>query len=218
MSQTCHRPSRSVHSIRHIAFNMAAATINASTPVLAAGACQSRRVQPRAATSAPLRATAFKGTTLKSAAIKVARKQGGFVCKAACGDVRVCLTADPCLIWKPRAPPVCCWPCSDMQSMYNQSDACHSSHPTVAVPPQAWQPMETHPQHKPLVGNVAPEFSATAVFDQEFIDVKLSDYKVSPLFWCGGGVVGLIQVATPSGQEVCGAVLLPSGLYLCLPN
>lgn len=36
----------------------------------------------------------------------------------------------------------------------------------------------TTPQHKPLVGNVAPEFSATAVFDQEFVDVKLSDYKV----------------------------------------
>jgi peroxiredoxin (alkyl hydroperoxide reductase subunit C) len=27
------------------------------------------------------------------------------------------------------------------------------------------------------VGNAAPEFSATAVFDQEFVDVKLSDYK-----------------------------------------
>lgn len=68
---------------------MAAVTINASTPVLAA-ACHSRRAaQPRAAASAPLRATAFKGTSLKTAAIKAARKQGGFVCKAACADVRV---------------------------------------------------------------------------------------------------------------------------------
>jgi peroxiredoxin (alkyl hydroperoxide reductase subunit C) len=29
----------------------------------------------------------------------------------------------------------------------------------------------------PLVGSQAPDFSATAVFDQEFVDVKLSDYK-----------------------------------------
>lgn len=29
----------------------------------------------------------------------------------------------------------------------------------------------------PLVGNVAPDFEAEAVFDQEFINVKLSDYK-----------------------------------------
>ncbi len=31
----------------------------------------------------------------------------------------------------------------------------------------------------PLVGSTAPDFSATAVFDQEFIDVKLSQYRVS---------------------------------------
>ena len=30
----------------------------------------------------------------------------------------------------------------------------------------------------PLVGNAAPEFSATAVFDQEFVDINLSQYKV----------------------------------------
>merc|ERR1712118_593071 len=29
----------------------------------------------------------------------------------------------------------------------------------------------------PLVGNVAPDFKATAVFDQEFVDVTLSQYK-----------------------------------------
>eukprot|EP00951_Prasinocladus_malaysianus_P022338 scaffold186981_cov46-Prasinocladus_malaysianus.AAC.1 len=31
--------------------------------------------------------------------------------------------------------------------------------------------------HKPLVGNVAPEFSAQAVFDQEFMDLTLSQYR-----------------------------------------
>ncbi|KAH7297100.1 hypothetical protein KP509_26G053500 [Ceratopteris richardii] len=30
---------------------------------------------------------------------------------------------------------------------------------------------------KPLVGNLAPDFEAEAVFDQEFINVKLSDYR-----------------------------------------
>jgi hypothetical protein len=29
----------------------------------------------------------------------------------------------------------------------------------------------------PLVGSKAPDFKATAVFDQEFIDVSLSKYK-----------------------------------------
>lgn len=31
--------------------------------------------------------------------------------------------------------------------------------------------------HKPLVGGHAPDFKAQAVFDQEFIDVTLSQYK-----------------------------------------
>eukprot|EP00192_Tetraselmis_astigmatica_P019200 CAMPEP_0117667484 /NCGR_PEP_ID=MMETSP0804-20121206/10999_1 /TAXON_ID=1074897 /ORGANISM="Tetraselmis astigmatica, Strain CCMP880" /LENGTH=259 /DNA_ID=CAMNT_0005475229 /DNA_START=57 /DNA_END=836 /DNA_ORIENTATION=+ len=31
--------------------------------------------------------------------------------------------------------------------------------------------------HKPLVGNEAPDFSAQAVFDQEFMDVTLSQYR-----------------------------------------
>lgn len=30
---------------------------------------------------------------------------------------------------------------------------------------------------KPLVGNVAPDFTAQAVFDQEFIEVQLSKYR-----------------------------------------
>lgn len=32
----------------------------------------------------------------------------------------------------------------------------------------------------PLVGNKAPDFSAQAVFDQEFIDITLSQYRVPP--------------------------------------
>ncbi|KAJ8432056.1 hypothetical protein Cgig2_016335 [Carnegiea gigantea] len=34
----------------------------------------------------------------------------------------------------------------------------------------------------PLVGNAAPDFEAEAVFDQEFINVKLSDYKGKKYF------------------------------------
>lgn len=30
---------------------------------------------------------------------------------------------------------------------------------------------------EPLVGNIAPDFKATAVFDQEFVDISLSSYK-----------------------------------------
>ena len=32
--------------------------------------------------------------------------------------------------------------------------------------------------HAPLVGAAAPDFSAQAVFDQEFMDITLSQYKV----------------------------------------
>jgi alkyl hydroperoxide reductase subunit AhpC len=34
----------------------------------------------------------------------------------------------------------------------------------------------------PLVGSQAPDFAATAVYDQEFMDIKLSQYKVRLLF------------------------------------
>ena len=34
---------------------------------------------------------------------------------------------------------------------------------------------------EPLVGNIAPDFKATAVFDQEFVDISLSSYKVYEL-------------------------------------
>jgi hypothetical protein len=38
----------------------------------------------------------------------------------------------------------------------------------------------------PLVGNEAPDFSATAVFDQEFVETKLSDYRVGRIYdWHG---------------------------------
>ena len=35
----------------------------------------------------------------------------------------------------------------------------------------------TQQARKPLVGYEAPEFEAAAVFDQEFVDIKLSDYR-----------------------------------------
>ena len=31
-----------------------------------------------------------------------------------------------------------------------------------------------------LIGNLAPDFEATAVFDEEFVPVKLSDYRGLP--------------------------------------
>ena len=34
----------------------------------------------------------------------------------------------------------------------------------------------------PLVGSMAPDFNATAVFDQEFVDISLSQYKVRLTF------------------------------------
>jgi peroxiredoxin (alkyl hydroperoxide reductase subunit C) len=33
------------------------------------------------------------------------------------------------------------------------------------------------PAAAPLVGSTAPDFKATAVFDQEFVDCSLSQYK-----------------------------------------
>ena len=40
----------------------------------------------------------------------------------------------------------------------------------------------------PLVGNAAPDFKATAVFDQEFVDVTLSQYKVHERMMMKSGV------------------------------
>ncbi|KAK4382351.1 2-Cys peroxiredoxin BAS1-like, chloroplastic [Sesamum angolense] len=49
----------------------------------------------------------------------------------------------------------------------------------------------------PLVGNTAPDFEAEAVFDQEFIKVKLSEYI---------------------GKKYVYTLLLPTGFHLCLPH
>lgn len=38
-------------------------------------------------------------------------------------------------------------------------------------------------QAAPLVGSQAPDFTATAVFDQEFVDTTLSQYRVSGASW-----------------------------------
>ncbi|MCO5592837.1 hypothetical protein L7F22_046840 [Adiantum nelumboides] len=51
------------------------------------------------------------------------------------------------------------------QNAFSTSIRCNSS------------PVVTAGLEQPLVGNLAPEFQAQAVFDQEFIDLKLSDYR-----------------------------------------
>ncbi len=38
-------------------------------------------------------------------------------------------------------------------------------------------------QAAPLVGSQAPDFTATAVFDQEFVDTTLSQYRVRGASW-----------------------------------
>ena len=48
---------------------------------------------------------------------------------------------------------------------------------TVAGAANACPARPARPQ-APLVGSQAPDFTATAVFDQEFVDVKLSQYRV----------------------------------------
>lgn len=51
----------------------------------------------------------------------------------------------------------------------------HTSTPRPSLP----LPIQIHTLNNPgpLVGNPAPEFEATAVFDQEFTDITLSQYK-----------------------------------------
>jgi hypothetical protein len=43
--------------------------------------------------------------------------------------------------------------------------------------PQAGEGIVGGTPHPPLVGNIAPDFSAQAVYDQEFIDITLSQYR-----------------------------------------
>jgi len=56
----------------------------------------------------------------------------------------------------------------DHRKLYGSPSCPHSCSPPALPPPQA-----------PLVGGPAPDFTATAVFDQEFVETKLSQYKVS---------------------------------------
>jgi hypothetical protein len=44
-------------------------------------------------------------------------------------------------------------------------------------PMQAGEGIVGGTPHPPLVGNIAPDFSAQAVYDQEFIDITLSQYR-----------------------------------------
>lgn len=55
----------------------------------------------------------------------------------------------------------------------------------------------------PLVGNEAPDFLAQAVFDQEFIEVSLSQYKVSSIcFQCSPLVVVPDKLGCLQGKYV----------------
>lgn len=48
---------------------------------------------------------------------------------------------------------------------------------TVLAPAQAGEGIVGGSPLPPLVGNIAPDFSAQAVYDQEFIDITLSQYR-----------------------------------------
>lgn len=72
----------------------------------------------------------------------------------------------------------------------------------------------------PLVGNEAPDFLAQAVFDQEFVEVSLSQYRVSTSsLQVLHSIVNetLSQVSQCAGK-VCCAFLLPSRFHFCLPD
>ena len=98
---------------------------------------------------------AFKGQPLKAVPIRAARQQISTVCRAAVSTA---------------------WKASYLQVIN-----------LAACPAFCSASVEAEPQltcaglhmQAPLVGSTAPDFSATAVFDQEFIDVKLSQYRVS---------------------------------------
>ncbi|KAK9734313.1 hypothetical protein RND81_04G130900 [Saponaria officinalis] len=53
----------------------------------------------------------------------------------------------------------------------------HSFSPLSFSSPSSRRSFVVRAGELPLVGNAAPDFAAEAVFDQEFINVKLSDYK-----------------------------------------
>ena len=42
-----------------------------------------------------------------------------------------------------------------------------------------------------FVGTEAPDFTATAVFDEKFVDVKLSDYRGNKYGWSWGDSLSL---------------------------
>ena len=71
----------------------------------------------------------------------------------------------------------------------------------------------------PLVGNEAPDFLAQAVFDQEFVEVSLSQYRVSG--FCKPVYVQLLtyllKTCVRTGSVRC-SLLLSFGLHVCVPN
>ncbi|KAK1404674.1 Thioredoxin-dependent peroxiredoxin [Heracleum sosnowskyi] len=56
------------------------------------------------------------------------------------------------------------------------SSALRKSFQSLSVSSRSSRSLVVKASELPLVGNVAPDFEAEAVFDQEFINVKLSDY------------------------------------------
>ena len=77
----------------------------------------------------------------------------------------------------------------------------------------------------PLVGNVAPDFTAQAVFDQEFQEISLSSYRgkcvPGPRQPSRSRVVSLLAHQSANCGpllQVCGFVLLSLGLHLRLPD
>jgi hypothetical protein len=61
------------------------------------------------------------------------------------------------------------------------------------------------------VGNKAPEFKATAVFDQEFIDVSLAKYKGKYVVSRGGALAARSEHVCGFGVCVCVCVCVCVG-------
>jgi hypothetical protein len=76
------------------------------------------------------------------------------------------------------------------------------------------------------IGKSAPDFTATAVVDGAFKEIKLSDYRGeaerSGSRWGQGLHVKEVSTDFPSvllfPREVRGPLFLPTGLHFCLPH
>lgn len=93
----------------------------------------------------------LRGTAIKAVPVRATRKEISTVCKAVVGAA-ACHRAF--------------WKFGLLLLMLLQGVCCKGLGPPSL--------------QAPLVGNVAPDFSATAVLDQEFVDMKLSQLRVRP--------------------------------------